>query len=52
MVLENVLCLRSVRVEGLAVTGLNSGWSSHLSMKEIISLCLVQQTHKVCPELD
>ena len=43
--------LRSVHVEGLAVTGLNSEWSSHLSMKEIIPLCLVQQTHKISPEL-
>ena len=47
IVLENVLGLRSVRFEGLAVTGLNSEWSSHLSMKEIIHLCLVQQTDKI-----
>ena len=38
---------RSVHVEGLAVTGLNSGLSDHLSMKEIITLCLVQETHKI-----
>ena len=43
--------LRSVHVEGLAVTGLNSGWSTHLSMKEIIPLCLVQQTHKISPRV-
>jgi len=51
IVLENVLGLRCFRVEGLAVTGLNSEWSSHLSMKEIIPLCLVQQTHKISQEL-
>ena len=52
IVLENVLGFRSVHVEGLAVTGFNSGWSSNLSMKEIIPLCLVQRTHKISPELD
>ena len=42
---------RSVLEEGLAVTGLNSWWSSHLSMKEIIPLFLVQQTHKISPRV-
>ena len=51
MVLENVLGLGSVSVEGLAVTGLSSGWSNHLSIKEIIPLCLVQQTQKISQEL-
>ena len=51
IVLENVVGLRYAHVEGMAVTGLNSGWSSHLSMKEIIPLCLVQQTHKISPRV-
>ena len=38
-------------VDGLAVTALTSGLSSHLSMKEIIPLCLVQQTHKISPRV-
>ena len=46
------LGLRSVRVDGLAVTGLTSGWSSHLLMKEIIPLCLVQPTHKLFPRVE